>query len=119
MKDPSPFLEQLGVTVASVDDPAQDARIDDDHLARVNYDMYYFADEKARIAFRQDPRSRCGAVTDPVSKQRFRPGSRSPREEFAGRPWFFVSDSTRALFAAMPDSFLSPRYSMKPKATVG
>lgn len=119
MKDPSPYLDQLGITVASLVDPKRDASIDDEHLARVNYDVYYFADEKERMAFRQDPRARCGAVTDPVSKQRFRPGSRSPKEEFAGRPWFFVSDSTHALFAAMPDSFLSPRYSMKPKAVAG
>ena len=114
VKDPSTYLDQLGVTLPCAADPARDARIDDDHLARVNYEMYYFAEERDRIAFRQDPRGRCGVITDPVSKQRFRPGSRSPREDHAGQPWYFVSDSTRALFAAMPDSFLSPQYSMKP-----
>ncbi|MEZ4651272.1 MAG: hypothetical protein R3E97_21270 [Candidatus Eisenbacteria bacterium] len=116
MKDPSPHLSDLGIELASYSDPARPAVIDDAHLARVNYEIYYFADEKERISFGQHPRESCGIVTDPITKQRFRPGSSAPRMSHAERTWFFVSDSTRTLFAAMPDSFLSPRYSMKPKA---
>jgi len=55
-------------------------------------------------------------VTDPVSKERFRSLSNSPRAEFAGRPWFFVSSANQMIFEAMPDSFLSPRYSMRPES---
>lgn len=119
MQDPSPYLQQLGVALSCLSDPNRPAQLDDEHLARVNYELFYFADQSARLAFVQDPRSHCGALTDPVSKRRFRPGTEAPRIDFAGRPWFFASDSTRALFAAMPDSFLSPRFQMKPKPGAG
>lgn len=117
MQDPTTYVNQLGIALACAANPAEAAAIDDKHLARVNHEIYYFATERARSAFLDDARARCGIVTDPVSKRRFRPGTDAPRIDHAGRPWFFSSDSTRTLFAAMPDSFLSPRYSMKPKAS--
>lgn len=116
MQDPSRYLKELGVSVESALNERVRARIEDEYLARVNYEIYYVAELVEKRRFEGDPVQYCGFVTDPVSKQRFRPRPNSPRSEFAGRPWFFVSDSTQVLFAAMPDSFLSPRYSMKPKS---
>ncbi len=116
MKDPVPYLKDLEVDLECAVNERLRAQIDEEHQSRVNYELYYFASDKERNRFNQDPRKHCGIVTDPVSKQRFRPGTDAPMRRFAGQPWFFVSDSTETLFAAMPDSFLAPAYSMKPKA---
>lgn len=113
MKDPTTYLRNLGVSVSSALNDRVPARIEDEYLSRVNYEMYYFAELTEKRRFDADPARFCGFVTDPVSKERFRPLPESPRAEFAGRPWYFVSDSNQMMFEAMPDSFLSPRYSMK------
>lgn len=115
VKDPTTYLRELDVQLESALNPQERAQVDDAHLAQVNYEFYYFDTPANKERFEEDPRAHCGFVTDPITKQRFRPTSRSPVADFAEHPWFFVSDSTHTLFMAMPDSFLSPRYSMKPK----
>lgn len=117
VKDPTTYLKELDVELEAMLNPRSKAQIDDAYLSRVNYEMYYFDTPAMKERFDSDPRTQCGFVTDPITKQRFRPRSSTPFAEFKGQPWFFLSDSTRTLFAAMPDSFLSPRYSMKPRPT--
>jgi YHS domain-containing protein len=114
VKDPTTYLRNLGVSMTSALNDRVPARIENEYLSRVNYEAYYFAELAEKRRFDGDPARFCGFVTDPVSKERFRPRPESPRAEFAGRPWFFVSDANHMMFEAMPDSFLSPRYSMKP-----
>lgn len=93
-------------------DTTRPAVIDSAHCALVNYEVYFFSTPALRTRFLADPRRDCGLVTDPIARARFRPGWRSPRFDFHGRPYFFLSDSTRALFVAAPDSFATPRYEM-------
>lgn len=67
--------------------------------------MFYFASRGESDRFERDPLRWCRALTDPVTQQRFRPTVRSPRMDYHGRPYWFASDSSRAAFRAMPDSF--------------
>ena len=120
MKDPETYLTSRGITLHDPVDAAQPARLDSLHRARVNYEFYFFASDKARARFAKDPVGTCGLLTDPVSRVRFRPTPTSPHAEYAGIPFYFESPATRQAFAAMPDSFLLPRLNMQalaPKAS--
>lgn len=83
----------------------------------MNYEAFYFADGNERARFLKDPVRWCGWITDPVTHRRFHPLKEAPREEHGGRIFYFASDSTRALFAAQPDSFAAPRSEMIAMAT--
>lgn len=72
---------------------------------QVNYEFYYFADEEGKKRFAADPLRWCGTVTDPISRNRFRPTQESARTEHAGVSFFFESRETQSQFAAHPDSF--------------
>ena len=54
-------------------------------------------------------------LSDPVTKQRFIPGDESPHMYSGNREFFFESDSSRRVFAAMPMDFMNPAYHMYPK----
>jgi len=92
--------------------PGRPARIEKDLLRQVNWEAFYFSEPHAVERFDDDPRAYCKVLTDPVSRQRFRPGTDSPTAEFAGRRWYFLTDSTHAAFTATPDSFLVTRLPM-------
>lgn len=104
MKDPERYLD----FARRLDCPVHRGRaavIDPAHRAYVNHEVYFLSDAKSVERFRRNPLPYCGIVTDPVNRVRFRPTSRSPRWDYAGRPYFFTKDSTLAVFRAMPDSF--------------
>ncbi len=73
--------------------------------ARVNGEVYRFATHRTLARFRHDPARWCGLLRDPVTGMRFLPDARSPRCEWAGTPWFFASDSTRAVFLRSPKTY--------------
>jgi YHS domain-containing protein len=89
--------------------------LDAAHRSRINFENYYFADLKDKPRFDAHPEKYADLLTDPVSRARFRPHANSPRLEHGGNPWFFESDSTRALFAAEPDSFPITKARMIPR----
>ena len=91
--------------MASYFDAARPAVYDPALRTRVNYEFYCFADADEKRRFDADPLRWCGTVTDPISRQRFRPTQASPRTTHAGVPYFFSSDETARQFAAAPDSF--------------
>ena len=93
-------------------DPLRTARLEPEYRRFVNWEAFFFSDARNRDAFDGNPRKYCEVLTDPVTLTRFRPGTDAPTGEFGGRTWYFLSDSTRAVFAATPDSFLVPRISM-------
>ena len=95
------------------------AVIDAGHRSFVNHEIFYFSGTEEKVRFDSDPPAYCGILSDPVSRQRFRPARSSGRIDHAGRTFFFVSDSTFALFRAMPDSFATPRFGMRPMADKG
>jgi YHS domain-containing protein len=103
-------LKDLGIAVPDFLDPSRPAVLDAAHRSFVNYETFFFADEADKRRFDADPRASCGFLTDPVTKQRFRPGSDSPRGEFGGRSYVFLSEATKASFEKTPEAFATPNY---------
>lgn len=110
MQDPQIQLQELGIGVPDALDNRKAAVLDPAHRSFVNYEVFFFADEGDKRRFDADPTGSCGVLTDPVTKQRFRPGSDAPRAEFAGRTYFFLTAENKAAFEKFPDSFARPNY---------
>jgi YHS domain-containing protein len=110
VQDPQIQLKELGLPIPDPIDPSKSAVLDPEHRSYVNYETFFFADEADRRRFEADPTASCGILTDPVSKERFRPGSGSPRGTFNGRPYYFVSEANKAAFEKNPEAFALPNY---------
>jgi len=109
VKDPERYLHRRGVELRCATDSSKSARIEARLRSAVNHELFYFSDSTALRRFRRDPLRFCGLLTDPVSRGRFRPTSRSPRLEFKGRPYYFQNRLDLETFTAMPDSFANRR----------
>ena len=109
------MLTRIHEEIACPVNPERPARIEEALLRQVNWEAVYFSDPYALTRFDAEPLAYAAILTDPVTRQRFRPGSGAPAMEYGGRRWYFLSDSTRAAFAAMPDSFVTVRLPMVPK----
>jgi YHS domain-containing protein len=105
VEDPAHYLIELGISIPAYMDTSREAILDFAHRSRVNFENFYFADLESKARFDVEPAASAGILTDPVSRVRFRPTAASPRLVHNGHPYFFASDSTQALFAALPDSF--------------
>jgi len=92
------------------------AVLDTAHRSYLNYEIYYFSDEAARERFAANPAKYCGILTDPITRQRFKPVESSPNLVHDGRPYYFLSDSTKTVFSAMPDMYARPSHQMLSKA---
>jgi YHS domain-containing protein len=110
VQDPQIQLKALGLDLPDVLDPTRPAVLDAAHRSFVNYETFFFADEADKHRFDADPTASCGILTDPVSKQRFRPGNGSPRAEFGGRSYYFFTEATKATFEKSPDAYALPNY---------
>jgi YHS domain-containing protein len=115
VQDPTRYLNELGVTTASLFDSSRPATIDPAHLISLNYETFLFADQDERIRFKLDPTEYCGPLTDPVTLQRFVPVAASPHLDYDNRTYYFWSDSTRSMFEIMPDMYAAPHHRMRPK----
>ena len=71
----------------------------------VNWEIFFFSDAKAVQSFQQKPLQYCGLLTDPVSQERFQPTNKSPRTEYRGRPYYFVSKANRKKFEQDPELY--------------
>jgi len=105
VQDPERYLKAQAIEVPCPVRPARHARLVPRYRADINYEIYFFSTDDARERFRNDPLRYCGWLTDPVSRARFRPTAASPRIKYKGRPYYFMSDSSRVTFQAAPDSF--------------
>jgi len=114
VQDPDPFLRKIDARFPCIVDPRRPAQLDADHRVRLNYELFYFADAEGRAAFEADPTRYCGILTDPVSRVRFRPGSRSPRATYENRVYYFASDTALVRFQGNPKAFESP---VRPRPT--
>ena len=110
VQDPQIQLQELGIAVPDAIDPRKLAVLDPAHRSFVDYETYFFADEADKRRFDADPTGSCGILTDPVTKQRFRPGSDSPRGEFAGRTYIFFDEASKATFDKAPEAFARANY---------
>jgi YHS domain-containing protein len=116
VEDPERYLTELGVQVPDFFDTTKVAVLDFATRSRVNFETFFFADQDGKKRFDADPARYAGLLVDPVNKVRFQPSARSPRLDYNNRPFFFSSDSTRAAFAATPDSFAVARGRMMSKS---
>jgi YHS domain-containing protein len=105
VKDPERYMKEQAIVVRCAVEPRRLARIDAAHRLEINHELYYVHDIATRVRFGRDPLPYCGRVTDPVSRQRFRPTARSPRLEHNGRLYFFADPRSVRTFQASPDSF--------------
>jgi len=110
VQDPQIQLADLGIPIPDAIDPKRPAVLDAAHRSFVDYETYFFADEADKRRFDADPTAACGILTDPVTKQRFRPGSDSPRSQFAGRAYVFFTEANKATFEKAPEAFARPNY---------
>ena len=108
MEDPGARLAELGIGFSDAIDGTGTARLDAGHRVIVNYETYLFRDQETRSRFLEDPVRHAGIVTDPVTKQRFRPGRSTPRLDRDGRIWLFLDDRSRAAFVAKPGAYRAP-----------
>jgi len=112
VQDVAEFVRRKGLALNDYFDPSRSAVIDDEHLARINYESFFFADTEARAVFLEDPIRYCGLVTDPVTKRRFRPRPTSPRADFDDVLYLFESGKSQTAFEQMPQDFVRPGYRM-------
>src|SRR5438067_2538090 len=105
VQDPEKYLKDLHLSFACPVRNGRAAVLDSTYRAVVNHDLYYFSDRASLARFRRDPLRYCGRLTDPVTRARFLPTRSSPLITYRGRRYYFAADSTRAQFAATPDSF--------------
>jgi YHS domain-containing protein len=112
VQDPEIFLTGLALEIPSVMDERRKAVLDVAHRSFVNHETFFFADEEEKRRFDADPVRYCGIVTDPVTKQRFRPGADSPRVDHAGRPYFFYTQASLETFRGMPGMYAQPSLEM-------
>jgi YHS domain-containing protein len=110
VQDPQIQLAELGVAVPDLIDPSRPAVLDVAHRSFVNYETFFFADEGDKKRFDADPTASCGPLTDPVTKQRFRPASDAPRSRFDGRAYLFLNEENKATFDKAPEAFARPNY---------
>ena len=105
MKDPESRLRALRIRVADPVQPSHLASLDPGLRAEVNHEVFLFSDRSTLEKFRKNPLRWCGILTDPVSRQRFRPTARSPHLTYNGRPYYFTNDLNLRTFRAIPDRF--------------
>lgn len=99
------LLEHLSRTLWDPVDPTRLGSLDPRLHARVNGEIYRFADAQTLARFHRDPARWCGMLRDPVSGIRFFPDRFSPQWSSSEGPYYFQSDSTRAIFVRDPKGY--------------
>lgn len=86
-------------------DPRRLGSLRRDLQFRVNGEVYRFSSEKTLKRFMKSPPLWSGTVRDPVTGRRFLPSTKSPEVYWVGGPYFFESDSTKAVFVEDPHRY--------------
>lgn len=113
MQSPEFFLNNLGITVNCVVDPSRPALLDEKHRVFVNWETYFLSSDAALAKFRADPLKYVGTVTDPVTRERFRPTRRHTRIDHEGRIIWFAKAENAARFRAGPEAYVPPMIGMQ------
>lgn len=112
MQDVPTFVRATGLEFKDYLDERRQAVIDAEHCVRLNWEAFFFADAWERERFRSDPLLYCGLLTDPISRQRFRPDANSPRAQHEGVTYYFESADHREAFEAAPEQHRLPGWKM-------
>ena len=105
MTDPEFALFHMQNALWDPVDPEQLGSLSPELHTKVNGEIYRFSSRRTLRLFRRSPARYCGLLRDPVTGMRFYPVARSPRSEWNGSPYFFVSDSTRIEFLKSPKQY--------------
>ena len=112
VQDAPEYARRAGLNFRDYLDERQEALLDEEHCVRLNYEAFFFGDLWSRDRFLSDPWMYCGLLTDPVSRQRFRPSSSSPRARHEGVTYYFENEAQRTEFDADPEVFRLPGWKM-------
>ena len=112
MQDVPQFVARKELPLRDYLDQRELAVLDDEHCVRLNYEAYFFANAWTRERFVADPVRYCGLLTDPVSRQRFRPSEDSPRARHEGVVYYFENESNRDEFEFDPETYSLPGWAM-------
>lgn len=113
MQGPEIYLNDLGISVPCVVDPSRPALLDEKHRVFVNWETCYLSSDAALAEFRRNPLKYVGTVTDPVTRERFRPNGRSTRIEHDGRIIWFAKAENAVRFRASPEAYMPPMIGMQ------
>ena len=116
VQGPDPYLIDMDATFSCAVHPEQPAIIDAEHRVFVNYEVYYVGSDAAREEFEAEPWRYTGGVTDPVTRERFIPGSDSPHRLFDGRQFYLASPENAATFDEDPEMYGTLQPGMRPKS---
>jgi len=105
-------VRRKGLSFGDFFDPRRPAVLDAEHCVRLNHEAWFFADTASRERFLADPQQFCGLLTDPVSKQRFRPRRGAPSAQAGGVTYLFETDAHRAAFERDPERYRLPHWEM-------
>lgn len=106
-------MKLQGVEVPCAVEGHRPARIEPSHRSDLNFEVFYFSDTQMKTKFDREPQRFCGALTDPVTLQRFHPSRKSPTSMAGGKTFYFVSQENKSMFDAKPDSFSVPHFRMR------
>jgi len=91
------------------------AVLDAEHRTTIGYESFFFSDSTSKARFDSDITSYCGVLTDPVTKQRFRPDHINPKMVYNQQVYFFATQANLQKFEGMPDMYALPHFEMLPK----
>ena len=89
------------------------AVLDADHTVRIGYEAYVFCSAEHRARFEDNLVTHCGLVTDPVTKERFRPGDDSPLAFHDDTVFLFQNIDSAETFLEAPETYVKPGWKMK------
>lgn len=112
MQDPTPHVQKHSLSFQCAVNPGQSAKIDAAYVRQVNWETFYFSDSAAMEKFDSNVLKYCRILTDPVTRQRFIPGQKSPHSLFGEREFYFWSDSSKQKFDMMPAIYSAPNIAM-------
>jgi YHS domain-containing protein len=113
VKDPEPFLLEMEFEAPCAVRPDAKAVFSPETRVQINHDLFYVSRKDYARKIAKDPLKYASRLTDPVTRETFHPTKKSPRAEFAGKRYYFASDSTRTVFEAMPAMYEFPPESMR------
>ena len=112
VQDVPEFIRRKKLTFTDYLDERQPAILDAEHCVRLNYEAFFFGDLWTRERFASDPWRYCGYLTDPVSRERFRPSEGSPRTRHEQVTYYFQSEDNREIFKEDPEVYRLPGWKM-------
>ncbi len=107
------YAKRKELTLTCYFEPEKPAAGSAELFTRINYEGFFFCNRDELTRFQANPVEFCGLLTDPVSKQRFRPTKESVSDRHEGVRFFFESKQTANLFQANPEEYMLPGFKME------